>query len=354
MAKAGLVLTVLGVGLGISQGVGGALADRYGRRHTMVLGLVCGAASLLAVGAADRLLVLCLAVFVFGIFADMYRPAAQAAVADLVPDELRARAFALVFWAINLGWAVATLLGGFLAERGYWLLFAGDAATMLLFAVIVLRRVPETRPEQTAGTPGSMRDVLTDRLMLALVVSVVLQAIAYMQAFYTLPLAIVADGLGTSGYGIIIALNGLLIVALQPLLLSALGRRGRAPLLLVAGLVTGAGLGLTAFADTMATHALAVTVWTLGEIVGAGVLGAVVAAIAPPHLRGRYMGVFGMSFGIATMLAPALGTQALEHLGEGALWLGCLVAASLSGVGLMLVSRAADRRAVAAETAVAV
>jgi MFS family permease len=87
-----------------------------------------------------------------------------------------------------------------------------------------------------------------------------------------------------------------------------------------------------------------VTVWSLGEILGAGLLGALVATIAPAHLRGRYMGVFGASFGLSSMLAPGLGTQTLEHLGEGALWLGCLVFATLSGMGMFLVSRAADRR----------
>ena len=344
VARTGLVLTVLGVGMGLSQLLGGWLADHYGRRRTMVVGLVGAAAGLVAVGAARGLLLLCAAVFVFGLFADIYRPAAQAAVADLVPEALRARAFALVFWAINLGWAVATLTAGFLAERGYWLLFAGDAATSLAFAGIVLWRVPETRPDETGTTPGSMRDVLRDRLMLALVICVVLQSVAYMQAFYTLPLVIVHDGLGTDGYGVVIALNGILIVALQPLLLGALGRRARSSLLLVAGLVIGLGLGLTAFADSLIAHLGAVTVWSLGEIVGAGVLGALVATIAPAHLRGRYMGVFGASFGVSSMLAPGLGTQTLQHLGEGALWLGCLVAATLSGMGMFLVSRAADRR----------
>jgi MFS family permease len=344
VGRAGVVLTVLGVGLAISQPLGGTLADRYGRRRTLLLGLVGSAAALLLVGAVRGFPALCAAVFVFGIFADLFRPASQAAIADLVPDDLRARAFALVFWALNVGFAVATLLGGVLAQHGYWLLFAGDAATSLAFAGIILRHVPETMPTEVSTTPGSIADVLRDRLMVALVICVIAESTAYMQAFYTLPLAIVHDGLGTSGYGVIIALNGILIVALQPLLLGALGRRGRAPLLLVAGVVIGVGLGLTAFADTMAQHLGAVTVWTLGEIVGAGVLGALVASIAPVHLRGRYLGVFGASYGISSILAPGLGTQVLQHFGEGALWTSCLVLAAGSGVGLFLVSRAADRR----------
>jgi len=344
VARAGLVLTVLGVGLAISQPLGGTLADRYGRRRTLLLGLLGSAATLLVVGAARTFPALCVAVFVFGIFADMFRPASNAAIADLVPEALRPRAFALVFWALNVGFAVATLLGGVLAGRGYWLLFVGDAATSVAFAAIIARRVPETRPLHVDSTPGSIRDVLRDRLMMALVISVIAQSTAYMQAFYTLPLAVVHDGLGTGGYGAIIALNGILIVALQPLLLGILGRRSRGPLLLVSGLVLGVGLGLTAFADTIAQHMGAVAVWTAGEIVGAGVLGALVASIAPVHLRGRYLGVFGASFGVSSILAPGLGTQVLQHLGEGALWTSCLVLAVGSGAGMFLVSRAADRR----------
>lgn len=347
IGEAGLVLTAMGLGSAISQPIGGGLADHVGRRRTMVGGLLASGLTLLGLGAAHGLPLLCLSAFVFGTASDLYRPASQAAIADLVADGLRPRAYALVFWALNLGFAVATLLGGFLADRGYWLLFAGDAATSVGFAVIVLRMVPETRPDRHGTEPGSLRDVLRDRLMIGLALSVILQSVAYMQAFFTLPLAVVHDGLGTSGYGEVIALNGVLIVALQPLLLGALGRRGRGPLLLVANLITGAGFMLTTFADSVPMHLVAVTVWTLGEILGAGQLGALVASIAPVHLRGRYMGVFGASFGISAFLAPSLGTQTLQHLGEPVLWAGCLVSSWLAGVGLLVVANAAARRVAA-------
>ncbi|MCU1590763.1 MAG: putative arabinose efflux permease, family [Frankiales bacterium] len=343
VSEAGAVLTAFGLGSAVSQPIGGMLADRIGRRRTMVGSLASSAAALVALGASHHLPALCVTAFVFGVTSEMYRPASSASVADLVPQEQRARAFALLFWALNLGFAVATLLGGYLADKGYWLLFGGDAATSLVFAGVVLRLVPETMPPRR-DSPGSFGAVVRDRLMLALVLSVILEAVAYMQAFYTLPLAVVHDGLGTGGYGIVIALNGVLIVALQPLLLGALGRRSRGPLLLTSGVVIGVGLWLTSFADTVPMHMLAVGVWTIGEILGAGQLGALVASIAPPHLRGRYMGLFGMSYGVSAFLAPGLGTQVLAHLGENALWRGCLVLACTSGVVMLLVSHAADRR----------
>ena len=345
VAQAGAVLTAMGFGSALSQPVGGMLADRIGRRRTMAGGMAAAAAAMLALGASHGLPALCVTAFLFGVTADIYRPASGAVIADVVAPELRARAYALMFWSFNLGFAFATLLGGYLADKSYWLLFAGDAATALAFAAVVLRLVPETMPERNGSTPGSFKQVLSDRLMIALVIGIVLGAIAYMQAFYTLPLAVAHDGLGTSGYGVVIALNGVLIVALQPLFLGPIGRLDRGAVLLASGLIIGVGLWLTSFADTIPMHLLAVTIWTSGEILAAGQLGALVANLAPPHLRGRYMGVFGASYGISAFLAPAVGTQVLAHLGESELWTFCLVSSAVSGVVMLLVSRAAERRA---------
>ena len=73
------------------------------------------------------------------------------------------------------------------------------------------------------------------------------------------------------------------------------------------------------------------------------------ATIAPSHLRGRYMGVFGMSYGVAAFLAPLLGTQVLDRSGETLLWGGSFVLCAAAGVGLLQVSRAADARVLAAQ-----
>lgn len=343
--RAGLVLTALGLGSAVAQPVGGVLADRVGRRATMLLGLVGAAVTLIGVGAASALPVLLVAVLAYGLFLDLVRPAVQAALADVVPAHDRVRAYALNFWAINLGFAVAVPLGGFLAERGYWWLFALDAGSSLAFAVVVYLRVPETRPERRADSePGSLADVLRDRLLLGLVACVVLQAAVYMQAFTTLPLVVAGDGLGADGYGLVLGLNGVLIIVFQPLLLGVLTGRHRGRLLLLAGVLQGVGVALHGFADTLPAHVGAVFVWTIGEVLQAGLLASVVAALAPAHLRGRYLGVFGMSFGLAALVGPLLGTQVLERLGEAALWTGCAVAGSVAGVGLLLLSDVADRR----------
>jgi MFS family permease len=345
-AEAGLVLTAFGLGQALSQPVGGALADRIGRRPTMVASLVGAAALLLVVGAVQTLPALAVSVLAYGFLLDLVRPALQAAVADVVPEQDRVRAYALNFWAINLGFSVAVPLGGWLAERGYWWLFGLDAATTLAFAAVVVLRVPETRPERRPDElPGSMRMVLRDRLLLALVVCVVGQAAVYLQAYSTLPIVIDGDGLGAAGYGLVLGLNGVLIVAVQPLLLGVLARRDRGHLLLVAGVLQGGGIALHGLAGSLSGHMAAVVVWTVGEVMQAGLLAGLVAGLAPAHVRGRYLGVFGASFGIAAFVAPLAGTQALDRLGEPALWGGCAVVGTASAVGLLAVSRAATSAA---------
>ncbi len=343
VARAGFVLTLFGLGSALSQPLGGALADQIGRRNTMVAGLSSAAVALLVLGAADTVVTLAASCFVYGLCLDLYRPASAAAIVDLVSVADRPRAFALQFWAINLGFSIATPLGGFLAARDYWLLFVLDAAASLLFALLVLRGVPESRPEVT-GDQGHFVDVVRDKLMVALIFAVMLQAVVYMQAYLTLPLAFAADGLGPASYGLAISLNGVLIVVVQPILLGLLGGFRGGPLLFCAMSIQGVGFGLTALADDMAGHILAIVVWTLGEVLAAGLLGALVASLAPVRLRGRYMGAFGLAFGLAAFLAPAIGTQVLEHLGEGALWGGALAASAAAGVMLWLISAAAALR----------
>ncbi|NED88143.1 MFS transporter, partial [Streptomyces sp. SID11233] len=65
------------------------------------------------------------------------RPAVQAMLADLVPPEDRVRAFALNYWAINLGFAVSSVLAGFVAEYSYLAGFLGDATLTMACAIVV-------------------------------------------------------------------------------------------------------------------------------------------------------------------------------------------------------------------------
>ena len=351
VSATGLVLALLGVGGLLSQGIGGTLADRIGRRPTLAFGMFSAAAAMLLLGSARALPLVVLGTFLIGLTLDMYRPASSALIADLVPSAERPRAFALLFWAVNLGFAFATTLAGFVAESGYTVLFVGDAATSAVFGLLVLRGVRESRPavhrtKRGGGGPG-YGQVLRDRVLLGVVGLQLAAACIYFQVFFTLPLAMRANGLSSAAFGLVIALNGVLIVVLQPLVAGWLSRLPRVPLLAASQLVVGLGFGLNSLATTTPAYAAAVVVWTLGEIGGAALASSIVADLAPPELRGRYSGMYGMSFGAAAILAPILGTAVFDAAGPVILWVGCAALGAAVATGTLALGPAIGARAAA-------
>ncbi len=351
VSATGLVLGLLGVGGLLSQGIGGSLADRIGRRPTLAFGMFSAAAAMLLLGSARALPMVVLGTFLIGLTLDLYRPASSALIADLVPPAERPRAFALLFWAVNLGFAFATTLAGFVAESGYTLLFVGDAITSAVFGLLVLRGVRESRPPvhraKRAGGPG-YGQVVRDRVLLGVVGLQLASACIYFQVFFTLPLAMRANGLRAAAFGLVIALNGVLIVVLQPLVAGWLSRLPRVPLLAASQLVIGLGFGLNSLATTTPAYAAAVVVWTLGEIAGAALTSSIVADLAPPELRGRYSGMFGMSYAAAAILAPVIGTAVFDLAGPVTLWVGCAALGATVATGTLALGPAIRARAATA------
>src|SRR5713101_8878159 len=133
----GFVVALWGAGSLAAGPVGGWLADRIGRRRTLIFAQIAGAAAMLHLAFARAPGHIAAAAFLLGLFGLVYRSAESAAVADLVPEEGRVRAYGLLYWAGNIGFAVGSALGGWLSQRGWWLLFFGDAATTLIQAAVV-------------------------------------------------------------------------------------------------------------------------------------------------------------------------------------------------------------------------
>lgn len=354
VTQAGMVAALYGAGGAVAAPLGGWLADHVGRRVTMVGALTFGGLAIMALGFATRLEVIAPATFVAAILNEMYRPAMQAAVSDLVRPTERVRAFGLVYWVINLGFAMGLTLGGLLASKSYLLLFLGDGFTSLLFAFLVWRGVPETRPVRDASVPapagstgaaGFFAPYRDPTYVLFLLLSVAVIVI-FMQHNTLFPLDMNAHGLSKVAFGVVMGLNGVFIVLIQPFFAPFLQRFPRSRVLASGSLLVGAGFGINAFASTAPVYSLGVLVWTIGEICVLPVANAVVADLAPPHVRGRYQGAYGLSWGLAGFLAPLAGAATYERLGSGALWLGCFAAGALVAVGhLMLEKRLTRERA---------
>ncbi|MGW1375989.1 MFS transporter [Streptomyces sp. NPDC002446] len=349
VAATGIVLGVVGVGSVISQPLGGFLADRFGRRVALTGGMLANGATLLTLGHAPNLTVLVVCCFVLGITIDLFRPAAQALIADAVPAADRTRAFGLLLWAVNLGFSLAMVLGGYLASHGYRLLFWLDAGACAFFGLLVWTAIPETRPAARERTAGSYRTVLGDRTMAAFAGIIVVYAIVFQQAFATLPLAMQGVAASSSAYGIVMGVNGIVVIAVQPLIGHRLAAFDKSRVLATGFTIAACGNAVAAAASATAVYALAVAVSTVGEILVFAVTAAVVADLAPAHLRGRYNGLIGMAWGTGFLIAPIVGTRLLV-LGPTTLWLACATLCLVAAAGQLLLAPLLRRRADAAAT----
>ena len=328
---AGVVVGAYGAGGAAGVLLGGVLADRWGRRSTLVAAHLVTAALMVALAFSRHLGVIAALALLVGVTHSMPGPAFVAAIVDVVPEQRRSRAFNLQFWAFNLGMAVASLLAGLLAEASYVALFLVDAAATLATAVLVAWKVPETlarrapreRPQAARLGDGrrprrpGLHTALTDRHFLAFVGLTFVLAVLTMQASTIMPLAMRADGLGPSAYGTVVALGGVLIVLGQLFVPRLIDNHRKANVLALSTALLAVGFGALAVADDLAFYLAACVVWTVGSMLAAPPNAQINADLAPPALRARYQSVFYLAFPAASFVAPTLGGFSLQQWGDG-------------------------------------
>jgi MFS family permease len=365
-STAGWIVGCWGVGSWIASPIGGVLTDRVGRRATMLLGLVLGGLAVLAIAFASDVRLLFALSFLGGATQQLYYPASSAAIADVVPPEDRARAFGLIYWAVNLGLTVGFAVGGLVPDRYLWLLFVADAGTTFLCAGLTAWRVPETRPaaaHHDPVLPGLLR-VARDRTFVAFAGLHLVALVVFTQFQLALPLDMKAHAHGSRAFAWLMAFNCAGVVALQPWLTPLLRRFDGSRLLAVSATLFGLGYGLNALVPGLAgalaglglggAHAWGFALylagaafWTVGEVVGFPVASSLVADLSPVALRGRYQGAFSMVWGMGMGLSPILGGQVMERLGAPALW-GLCVGLGLAVAAGHLATAPSRRRRLAA------
>ncbi|MFH8366386.1 MDR family MFS transporter [Streptomyces sp. NPDC018031] len=346
----GLVAALHGLGGVISSLGAGVMTDRMGRRPTMLIAQSSTAVSVAVLGFMEHPVAIAGVAFLVGMASNASRPAVQAMMADIVRPEDRVRAFSLNYWAINLGFAVSSAAAGFIAEYSYLAGFLGEATLTMACAVLVFVKIPESRPERTTSAAGKdagavtedgvgLGTVLRDSRFMGVVGLSFLISFIFQQGFVGLPVAMGEAGFSSSDYGLVAAVNGVLIVALQIPVTRFIEHRDPRRLLVASALLAGYGFGLTAFAGSLAVYALTVFVWTLGEIINSPTQMSLVVRLSPAHSRGRYQGVYTMSWSVAALAAPLMAGGIIDELGAEWLWATCAVLGTVAAAGYWLLMR---------------
>ncbi|WP_051366239.1 MDR family MFS transporter [Hamadaea tsunoensis] len=345
---AGLVLGLYGGGMALGSLAGGVLADRWGRRKTLLTANVLGVVTALALGFTERAPVMAAMALVYGLWNGLGRPAYSAILVDILGPAKRMRGMNLNYWAINLGFSGAAMFAGLLAHTPRIVVFALNATVLAITTVIVAVKVPDTTPGPSAHAvkdeTGGIGLVLRDRTFM-MFVALNLGLWILIESCKLLPIAMVNEGIDPANYGKIIAVNGIMIVTGQLFVPRLVSGRRRTHVLIAAALLVAVGMGAVAVAGSVGALALTVAVWTLGEMLNAPVNGAYIADLSRPAMRGRYQGVASMSFTLANFFAPVIGGFVLDRTPPATLWLGLCALGVLVAVGQWITGPARERRA---------
>jgi MFS family permease len=348
--QAGLALGAYGLGAVVGIVAGGGVTDRLGCRATISASMVAaGALTAAMLSTTDPLLVAAIA-FATGAAAQAYRPASSALLAALTPEDRHVMVFALYRLAFNLGMTVGPLVGALLVESAsYAVLFWADAMTSIAFGVVAAVALPGgavgTSADEAGDEPvaGGYARVLADRRYALFVTALFLNAVVYVQYLTALPLHVEASDLPAGVFGVLVAVNGLIVILCELPVTRVVQRwSARVSVPLGVGLV-GAGLVLYAGPAAVPWLVVATVVWSAGEIVGTPTASAYPVRVAPPGLRGRYLAAAAAAQNVGYAVGPVLGAAAWARVGAGVWWLCGAVTVAAVAAALAGIERSAAR-----------
>jgi MFS family permease len=347
LTQVGLVSVIWGVTGLFGNFVGGALADKFGRKGVMIFGLVISATSSIGLGLVSELWMLYAITIFVGLFASVGEPASHAMISDMLPKEQRAEGYSIHRVAFNMAVVVGPMIGGFLATRSYMLLFITDAITSLIMAGFVLFLLDETwrpseevEPETTLQAVGSYRNVLADRLFITFVGIGVITQFVYFQMYMTLPVFLTkVHDQPPSGFGYIMSLNAAMVVLMQFWITRRL--RNIPPIITMAigCLFFVVGFGMYSFVALYALFLLAMAFITIGEMVYFPTSQAFVAELAPEDMRGRYMAIYGLSFAIPSSLGTLFAGVISDNIDPYLIWYIVSMGGLLAAMGYLALHR---------------
>ncbi len=303
--------------------LGGELSDRFGRRPVLLfslglrVGLFGGMAGLLAF--SGPIWAIALDYILVRLTGALAMPAISAMVADLVPADRRNEGYGILRAGTNLGWGAGPAVGGYLAAvHPYHVLFAFTTLASLLSLALALAFARESQCQREEGVGiRALLETFTDRHFIPFVGLSLPVLVVGGQLVSTLSVFVV-DRLGypEAAFGGMLTLNGFLVAVLQYPLAVLLQRWPRLVGLVAGSLLYGFGYVLFGWLHAYGWLLGIMVVITLGEMLFAPTSSAVVADLAPPARRGRYMGAFGLAESFGWSAGPFLGGILLDLFPE--------------------------------------
>jgi len=329
----------------VSSVLAGVLADRFGRKNIMVVGLI-GAAMVYAgymfATAYWHFVVLLICA---GLFSPLYRVGTDVTVADVVAPEQRTQAYSIIRMGRNIGVALGPILGGLVLSKSYNIGFISAASALLVYGFIVIIFLKETlvstqAKENLRQQLAIYKEALQNPRFSWMVVSFTLMEIASSVIWVMLAVHMKNNfGLGEEIYSRIPTTNALMVIFLQ-VVVTRLMRRWRDTQVMPWGAAFyPVSMVIIAFSKGFWGFWLGMVVLTFGELIVSPTASAYIANLAPVEKRGRYLGMFSLTWPLAMAVGPLVGGYLSDNVSISAPWL----AAAVTGVLAVLSYWGLDR-----------
>jgi MFS family permease len=338
--KAGIVIGMFGAGSICGGYIGGKLTDKIGFFKIQLFTLAGGGLLFILLGQMKSYTLICVFTFILSLVNESFRPANNTAIAMYSRPENRTRSYSLVRLAINLGWAAGGTLGGFIASFNYHLLFWIDGLTNITAAIMLfylLKPADAVEEEKLYSVkPLEKKSPLKDKKFTIFICLAILYALCFYQLYSTIPVYY-KDVYHMSEFyiGILMGLNGLIIVLIEMVLIFHLESKNRGIHFISYGLLfTSLSFLVYIFLPIpVMTALISVILVTLGEIFAMPFMNNYWTGRASSHNRGQYAGYYMMAWSLAQVVGPTGGSWIAGHFGFNILWwisaIICLITAIL-------------------------
>ena len=353
MTQVGFLFAVNSAGNIFGGMIGGALADKYGRRKLILLGLMVSGVGNIFMGLVDDLNIFFILAAILGFMGSLGGPARQAMVVDLLPREKQAEGFGIMRVAMNLAATFGPLLGGFLATQSYLLLFLSDAVSSLITAVIVFLVIPETKPEKSKDKQEESfidhligyKEVLKDGIFILFLSVSAIMVIVYMQMNSTLSVFLRdVHGFPLQSFGLLLSMNAIMVVLFQFWIAKKISKFAPMKVIAIGALFYIVGFGMYGFISAFYLFFVAMIFITIGEMIVTPIQQTAVALFAPEDKRGRYMAMFGFHWAIPNLFGVLLAGLVMENIGPNWVWYFAGILSLISAVGFWLLNGVTKKR----------
>jgi len=347
LPECAMIMTFFGVGSVIGAFIGGILTDRFGFVPVMLASLFLTGFAFINFIRLETINELCLGIFLISLFADIFRPANLSAVQHFSKEENLTRSIGLVRLAINLGYAFGPFLGGVLAGTlGYSFLFIANASSVVLAGIVFLyffnQRNSIPRLEQKDIDLSNVKMPWFDGRYLLYLFSFAFIAITFMQLVYIVPLYYkTVFKFDEISVGLLMGLNGLIIFLIEMPLIFLIEKWQPAVKFVIFG---GLLIALSAISFILVPYAIAAAVIytvlsTFGEMLSFPFSNTYALGFCNALNRGKYMGLYTMTFSVAHIISPYLWLNSVELYGWNTTWMIGMAMAAMASVMIYIVKK---------------